>query len=210
MRMSTSAPFAPVPKDPPARRSPGRRGRRRRPRRARPPRGRRGAGPAHRAVDALRSRLRRLVRPEVRPGVGRAQRRHRRDRPPSAHRAPGARRHRGRDAAGPRPLRLPRASGRVRGARGARHGPGDGLREPVRAPSRLHPQGHLQPQVRSSTSQFPESWAPRSAPLPNRSLVGGRLQAGHLGARPRRARERSARSGASRPGSGSRPSPTAT
>ena len=137
----------------------------------------RGAGSSHRPVGALRSRLRRVVRPEVCPRVGAAERRHRRDRPSRAERAPRARRHRGRDAAGARHLRVSRVAGRVRAARGAHDRRRDRVRGPVRTPPGLRPEGHLQPQDRSSTSPF------RRAGPPRRSTTGRDLW-GEAGVKP--------------------------
>ena len=74
-----------------------------------------GAGLSASPSGALRPRLRRWFHrssPRGRP----AKRRHRRDRPSLAEPVPRVRRHRGRDAAGARPLRVPRVAGRVRAA----------------------------------------------------------------------------------------------
>jgi hypothetical protein len=139
VRMSLRPTPLPSGKIPRRRRAPRRGGRRRRPRRARAPRAGRRAGAANLAVDALRARLRRVARSQVRPGVGRAQRRDRRDRPSRAHRDQGARRHRRRDAAGARPRRVPEPPAGVRGSPDAGHGRGDGVRASVRqAPGFIH------------------------------------------------------------------------
>ena len=167
------------------------------------------AGAPHRPVGALRPRLRRVVRPEVRPRVGRAERRHRRDRPPLAERAPCARRHRGRDAAGTRPLRVPRVAGGYEAHVAPVDRRRDRVRAPVRAPPRLSPQGHVQP-AEQAVLRAPRELGPRRRSTTGRDLWGRPGSSRTPGSWSARARGRSARSAGSRPGSGSRRSPTAT
>ena len=82
----------------------------------------------------------------------------------------------------PRPLRVPRFAGRLRGARDTPDRRRDRVRAPIRAPSGLRASRHVQ-STDEAVLRRPGELGARAAPLPKRPVGGDGHQARHLGAR---------------------------